>query len=202
MKKIKLLIYSPLLLLLLLFPFVFPGPEPEQHEMVANTTTVASEDTLHTAPEAQPAPAVVARQKPAKPVPQAQGAVSRREIVSYALTLLGKPYSYGGITPRGFDCSGFTTHVFQTFGVDISRSSNLQAKNGIAVSKNEAKPGDLVIFTGTNPEVRNPGHVGIVISAPGDTISFVHSSSNGGVKVSKVQGTRYNTRFLQIRRIL
>lgn len=78
----------------------------------------------------------------------------------------------------------------------------MQAEEGREVPREQAKPGDLVIFTGTNPDLRRPGHVGIVISQPGDTISFVHSSSNGGVKVSQVEGSRYNLRFLEVRRVL
>lgn len=123
-------------------------------------------------------------------------------LIPYALSLIGSPYVYAGISPDGFDCSGFVTHVFAKSGIDLPHSSKLQAQEGIAVSKHKASTGDLVIFTGTNPDVREPGHVGIVISSPGDTISFVHSSSNGGVKISKVQGTRYDVRFLEVRRVL
>jgi cell wall-associated NlpC family hydrolase len=123
-------------------------------------------------------------------------------IIEYAQSLLGSPYLYTGITPAGFDCSGFVTYVFENYNLDIPHSSAMQANEGIPVTKAEAAPGDLVIFTGTNENDRTPGHVGIVISEPGDTISFVHSSSNGGVKISKVQGTRYDVRFLEVRRVL
>ncbi len=123
-------------------------------------------------------------------------------IVDYALSLIGSPYQYAGITPDGFDCSGFITHVFDKHNIDVPHGSSLQALEGQHVVRSNARPGDLVIFTGTNESVREPGHVGIVISSPGDTISFVHSSSNGGVKISKVEGTGYEERFLQIRRIL
>jgi cell wall-associated NlpC family hydrolase len=124
------------------------------------------------------------------------------DIVTYAMSLLGSPYIYAGISPDGFDCSGFITHVFSNFEMDVPHSSAMQAEEGIYVAREEAQVGDLVIFTGTNANVREPGHVGIVISSPGDTIEFVHSSSNGGVKVSQVEGTGYERRFLQIRRIL
>ncbi|GAB3196369.1 hypothetical protein GCM10027293_08620 [Pontibacter aydingkolensis] len=124
------------------------------------------------------------------------------EIISYAMTLLGSPYVYAGMSPDGFDCSGFVTYVFDEYGINLPHSSAMQANEGVQVEKHEASTGDLVIFTGTNPGKREPGHVGIVISAPGDTIEFVHSSSNGGVKVSKVQGTRYDLRFLEVRRVL
>lgn len=123
-------------------------------------------------------------------------------IIAYALSLIGSPYVYGGTSDSGFDCSGFTSHVFQEFDVPITRSSTTQSQDGLAVDKGEARPGDLVIFTGTNPAVREPGHVGIVISEPGDVISFVHSSSNGGVKISQVEGTGYDKRFLGVRRLL
>jgi cell wall-associated NlpC family hydrolase len=124
------------------------------------------------------------------------------DIVTYAMSLLGSPYVYAGISPDGFDCSGFITHVFSNFKMDVPHSSAMQAEEGVYVAREEAQVGDLVIFTGTNTTVREPGHVGIVISSPGDTIEFVHSSSNGGVKVSQVEGTGYERRFLQIRRIL
>lgn len=124
------------------------------------------------------------------------------EIVAYAMRLVGSPYVYAGISPEGFDCSGFVTHVFSLFDVTVPHSSALQAEEGTHVARENAQAGDLVIFTGTNPDVREPGHVGIVTSSPGDTIEFVHASSNGGVKVSKVEGTRYDLRFLQVRRVL
>ncbi|MBB6610062.1 C40 family peptidase [Pontibacter sp. Tf4] len=139
---------------------------------------------------------------PAKGQPGNYSTAEAAEILQYANSLIGSPYQYAGITPAGFDCSGFVTHVFDRFAMDIPHSSSLQASEGIAVAKDEAAPGDLVIFTGTDETDRTPGHVGIVISEPGDTISFVHASSNGGVKISKVQGTRYDIRFLEVRRVL
>jgi hypothetical protein len=126
----------------------------------------------------------------------------RNKIVSYANEFLGSPYLYAGTNPNGFDCSGFISFVYQNFGLELPHSSSLQAKEGYKVTREEARKGDLVIFTGTNLSIREPGHVGIVISTPGDTLEFVHSSSNGGVKISKLEGTRYDKRFLQIRRIL
>lgn len=135
-------------------------------------------------------------------IPTALDKEARLEMIAYALTLLGTPYVYGGSNTQGFDCSGFTTHVFDTFGVNVGRSSALQASDGIQIDRKDAREGDLLIFTGTNLSVREPGHAGIIISPPGDTISFVHSSSVGGVKISKVEGTRYNDRLLQIRRVL
>ena len=127
-------------------------------------------------------------------------------IVAFALSLQGTNYCYAGTTPEGgFDCSGFLTYVYGTFGIDMPHSSGLQAEVGQAVPRAQARPGDLVIFTGTNSAIREPGHVGIVISQPGGVIKFVHSSSarrESGVKISQVDSTRYDDRFLGIRRVL
>lgn len=193
MKKTKAIMMSPVLLLLALLwvePELFISPQETNNSPAAEVTSPDTEN--HAATKAITAPSV------ATPIT----GNNSDSIVSYAMGLLGSPYIYAGITPEGFDCSGFVTHVFDQFGMDVPHSSAMQAEEGIPVKRADAQTGDLVIFTGTDPELREPGHVGIVISSPGDTIEFVHSSSNGGVKVSQVEGTGYEVRFLQIRRIL
>jgi cell wall-associated NlpC family hydrolase len=128
------------------------------------------------------------------------------QVVSFALRQLGKAYCYAGTTPEGgFDCSGFLTYVYGQFGVDVPHSSALQYQTGTAVPRPEARKGDLVIFTGTAQDSRTPGHAGIVISEPGQPLRFVHSSSSKrdpGVKISQVDGTDYERRFLGVRRVL
>lgn len=127
-------------------------------------------------------------------------------VVALALRLRGTNYCYAGTTPAGgFDCSGFLTYVFGRFGLAVPHSSGLQATTGRFVPRHLAQPGDIIIFTGTNAAVREPGHAGIVISHPGEPLRFVHSSSarkNPGVQIDQVDSTRYDTRFLQIRRII
>lgn len=181
MKKIHLLILTPLLLLLVIAytkPIPFYAAEAYKIPVTKSSEPAAASVKLA---DTQPA----------------------GKILSYAKTLLGTPYFYTGISPEtGFDCSGFITHVFGNEGIDVPHSSAMQANEGLEVDRTEAKAGDIIIFTGTNLNVRKPGHAGIVLSAPGDTITFIHSSSNGGVKISKVEGTRYNERFLEVRRIL
>jgi len=123
-------------------------------------------------------------------------------IITYGLNLMGSPYLASGITSNGFDCSGFIHHIFNKYGVDLPHSSALLAEEGEPVALNQVKKGDLLIFTGTNESDRTPGHVGVVITNYGQPIEFVHASSEGGVKISKVAGTGYETRFLQARRVL
>lgn len=188
MKKTKAIMMSPVLLLLTLLwvePELFIAPQETSNSPAA--VVIPSDTENNAATHAGPAP---------------ETGNNSDSIVDYAMSLLGSPYIYAGITPEGFDCSGFVTHVFDQFDIKVPHSSAMQAEEGIPVTRADAQTGDLVIFTGTDPELREPGHVGIVTSSPGDTIEFVHSSSNGGVKVSQVEGTGYEVRFLQIRRIL
>ena len=75
------------------------------------------------------------------------------DIVSIAMSLTGIPYVYGGSTPAGFDCSGFTQYVYARAGISIPRTSGAQGAAGTFVSASEARPGDLVWHA--------YGHVGI-----------------------------------------
>ena len=75
-------------------------------------------------------------------------------IASIALRYIGVPYVYGGTTPSGFDCSGFTQYVYAQAGISIPRSSDAQRYAGTVVSYADARTGDLIW---------SPGHVGIYL---------------------------------------
>ncbi len=194
MKKTHALVFSPLLLLAGL---IWSEPEHLNHP-AANDTAI--DNVLYAAPTSSESyiPESFPDDAPEKDIKTGKS----EEIVAYAMSLIGSPYIYAGISPDGFDCSGFITHVYGAYAVDVPHSSAMQAEEGMHVPQGKAQTGDLVIFTGTNAAIREPGHVGIVISSPGEPIEFVHASSNGGVKVSQVEGTGYDRRFLQVRRIL
>lgn len=128
-------------------------------------------------------------------------------IVSFALRQLGTNYCYAGSTPEtGFDCSGFVNYVFARFKVPVPHSTALLINVGRSVARTQARPGDIVVFTGTATTSTTPGHAGIVISKPGEQpLRFVHSSSarrEPGVKISQVEDTDYERRFMQVRRVL
>jgi cell wall-associated NlpC family hydrolase len=128
-------------------------------------------------------------------------------IIRFALAQVGIPYTYAGISPAtGFDCSGFVLYVFGHFGVPTPHATALLIDAGRPVPRTQAQPGDIVVFTGTAASSTTPGHAGIVISALGETpLRFVHASSakrESGVKISQVEGTDYERRFMQIRRVL
>ncbi len=128
----------------------------------------------------------------------------RQDVVAYAATLEGIPYKVMGKDEKGFDCSGFVSYVFKEFDVDIPSSSRHMMEYGEEVKLEEAMPGDIVFFTGTNPDIRQPGHVGIVVSQPGEPLTFIHSSSSRKdpcVKYSEMSEA-YQTRYLATKRIL
>jgi cell wall-associated NlpC family hydrolase len=136
------------------------------------------------------------------------GEASQRDsIVRYAMQQLGTNYCYAGNTPEtGFDCSGFVQFVYSRFGIAMPHSTALLISVGQPVPRTDARPGDIVVFTGTDKSATTPGHAGIITTAgPGGPIRFVHSSSarrESGVKVSQVEGTDYERRFMQVRRVL
>ena len=118
-------------------------------------------------------------------------------IVAYAKGFLGYPYVYGNNGPNSFDCSGFVQYVYKHFGYSLSRSSKTQANDGVAVSKSNLQPGDIIIFKNTaKTEI---GHVGIYI---GDG-QFIHASnSRTGVIISSLSTSAYQQRYVTARRIL
>lgn len=121
------------------------------------------------------------------------------EVVAYAKQFLGYDYVYGGASPTGFDCSGFTYYVYKHFGYTLSRSSVAQANNGTKVEKEDLKPGDLVIYKNTS--LTRIGHVGIYI---GDN-KMIHASEPGvGVTITDIDSKahKYPQRFVMGRRII
>lgn len=121
-----------------------------------------------------------------------------QEIVDYAMGFVGYPYVYGGSSPKGFDCSGFTSYIYRHFGYKLNRSAAGQLDNGIPVSKSELQPGDLVMFKRGSSKKR-ASHVGLYI---GDG-KFVHASTaKVGVIVSSMNSDYYTAGFVGARRMV
>ncbi len=85
------------------------------------------------------------------------GSARGSSVLAIAARYYGIPYRYGGTTPRGFDCSGFTKYVFGQVGVSLPRTAEQQRQHARRISRSEARPGDLV-FTITGGRA---SHVGI-----------------------------------------
>lgn len=112
----------------------------------------------------------------------------RAEVLSYAAQFLGTPYVYGGSTPDGFDCSGFTSYVFKNTVGSIPRVAQAQFDATTRVAMDELLPGDLVFFGSSASSI---SHVGIYV---GDG-TFIHSPHTGEVvKYESLSGS-YETRF-------
>ena len=129
--------------------------------------------------------------------------VNPDSIVAFARTLIGIPYLYASIDPKkGFDCSGFITYVFNHFNIAVPRSSVDFTNVGQEIVIEKAKPGDLILFTGTDSTVRIVGHMGIVETTSGNKLQFIHSTSgNAKGVVITVFGDYYRSRFVKIIRV-
>lgn len=127
-------------------------------------------------------------------------------LINFAKKQLGTNYHYANCSPEtGFDCSGFVHYVFKHFDVKAPRSSIDYGALKPVIKPDSARKGDVIVFTGTNPKNRRAGHVGIVISNPGEQLTFIHASSNkkhGGVIISTyISSPYYEKRFLKIIRL-
>jgi len=104
------------------------------------------------------------------------------DIVQEAQDYIGCPYGAGQMGPKRFDCSGFTTFIFQKFGFVMGRSSRDQFLQGHEIyDPRDLHPADLVFWTGSNPRSAEVGHVGIVVDVDDQTgvFHFIHAASTG-----------------------
>ena len=121
-------------------------------------------------------------------------------LIGVARTYIGTPYKYGARGPERFDCSGYTSYVFNTAEVALPFSSRAQIHRGLPVSLDSVRKGDLIFFTSPRSG-SNPGHVGIITRNDEDGLYFIHSSSTRGVVEDRLDGY-YRNRYLGARRIL
>lgn len=121
-------------------------------------------------------------------------------VIQEAMKYIGTPYHWGGKTPKGFDCAGFTRYVYGKFGVLLGPSAAPQYKVGVRVGRDELAVGDLVFFGGRRKS-RTIGHVGIVTSVYGDRFDFIHASSTG-VRITSSKDAYYVKRYIGACRVI
>lgn len=115
-------------------------------------------------------------------------------VVETAKNYIGCSYVYGASGPSSFDCSGFTSYVFKLHGVSLSRTAAGQYSNGVAISRDQLQPGDLVMFgkSGIN-------HVGIYIGGG----QIVHAANQSrGVTTDTINSGYYNNNYVGARRVI
>ena len=103
------------------------------------------------------------------------------QIIRFAKTYIGTPYTWGGNGEDSFDCSGFVKFVYGHFGIEIPRHSKWQCNSGEFVPITKIKKGDLVFFISGSYPNRDITHVGIVISDYQDeNFRFIHACKGAG----------------------
>lgn len=116
-------------------------------------------------------------------------------MLSFAKRFIGVPYLWGGNSPDGFDCSGFTQYVFRASGISLPRTADVQFQVGIPVRYDQLKPGDLVFFSTYEP---GPSHNGIYL---GDGI-FISATSSRGIAIDRMGSPYWNSRYVGARRVI
>lgn len=119
------------------------------------------------------------------------------EVVAMAKKYLGSRYVYGGASPSGFDCSGFTMYIYKQFGVSLPHSATAQSSKGTKVEKKNLQPGDIVFFTNYKTG-KGIGHCGIYIGGG----QFIHASTEKtGVITTSLNSGSHAKRYVTAIRI-
>lgn len=112
-----------------------------------------------------------------------------------ALTMVGKPYRYGGNTPDGFDCSGLVQYSYGRVGIMLPHGTKSLLHMSHTISRRNLQRGDLVFFT---QQGKKFSHVALYIG--GD--QFVHAPSSGKyVYVSDINDPYWRRHFAAARRL-
>lgn len=124
-----------------------------------------------------------------------QTEIKNDKMLQQAIQYIGVPYVWGGASPAGFDCSGFSKFTFDKAGVSLPRTTELQYNTGYSVSKDQLKSGDLVFFSTYKP---GPSHVGIYV----ENNQFIGASSSQGISITDLNNSYYQQRYIGARRII
>ena len=158
-----------------------PKPKPKPKPVVRTESTasnVQSPVSSSTQPESTPSPH--------------NGSIADG-LISTGSQFLGVPYVWGGTSPSGFDCSGFTQYVLAEHGISVPRVASGQATVGTTVSRGSLQKGDMVYFETYKP---GPSHVGFYIGNG----QFLHAGGDR-VQISDMNNSYWSTRYLFAKRV-
>ncbi|MDR1526387.1 MAG: CapA family protein [Dysgonamonadaceae bacterium] len=125
-----------------------------------------------------------------------------QNIIDYSRQFLNKPYRRGYKGPDVFDCSGFTSFVFNNFGLQLTSGCITQINQGTKIAKENVQTGDLIFFKGRNVNSSRIGHVGIVTSNDEGRIRFIHACLRGVIEEELNQSKYYKSRYVTGLRVL
>ncbi|WP_066257548.1 C40 family peptidase [Neobacillus drentensis] len=124
---------------------------------------------------------------------KAEAAYYHTKAISVAKANLGVPYQWGGLTPRGFDCSGLVKYSFGKAGKVLPRTAAEMFYNkGYRV--NSLRTGDLMFFA--QNKASRPSHVAIYIGGG----KMIQSSSSKGVSIASTSNSYWKPRFIGAKR--
>lgn len=117
---------------------------------------------------------------------------NRYSIISTARAAVGIPYVWGGLSPKGFDCSGLVVYSYSQIGIHVPRTARAQLKASKPVSRQNIRPGDLVFFEISRR--RGSIHVGIYVGGG----RFVHAPGRGRkVKYAMLDNVYFKRHFIR-----
>jgi len=127
--------------------------------------------------------------------------ISAADVVAFAQTLIGIKYTYGSaVREKGFDCSGFINYVFNHFNILVPRVSADFTNAGTEIPVKDSKPGDLILFTGSDANSGVVGHMGIITENKNGDLKFIHASESRGVMISGMNAY-FLPRFVKVNRV-
>lgn len=131
-----------------------------------------------------------------KPLPASDSSSMKNDLVKLAYSYRGARYRRGGMSSRGFDCSGFVKYLYATKGIKLPHDSRALYKQGKPVAKSDLQPGDILFFAGTYR--RGISHVGLYV---GDG-KFIHASTpSRGVRLDYLNTAYYRSHYAGAKRI-
>jgi len=120
-------------------------------------------------------------------------------IEAIAKKYIGGKYIWGGESPKGFDCSGFTQYIYRQVGIILPRTALLQSKVGQKIKDKSYKKGDLLFFLTDKTRGIPITHVGIYL----EDNKFIHAASTSqGIIISNLKNSKYSSLLVSVSRVL